>query len=511
MPLKKELSYLNLIILGIAGAVGTGALFSTAGMASSAGPGAVIAWVLGGIFYLFIGLTYSEMSMNIPEAGGPSRYSVYSHGRATNLLNAMADLVWYLFIPPIEALAVVEGLSYFYPSLLTPSGTPTIQGAILGVILLLLFVPFNYFGVGFFGKSTTSIGIGKLALYVALALGVMALYFSARNFSAYGGIAPFGFAGIFSAIPLAMFAFGGIRVIPDYAEETKVRHKLAAAIIVTVIGQTLIYVLFSIAFVGGINWSAVSLSPGNWTAVTNALPGNPFVDLSQSNRALLILALIVATIGPFVTGYIYLGAGTRVLFAMGRTGLVSKLMKELHSTYSIPVWALVVFGVVGAILTFLTAPIPTIYSLISDAVVAGYLGFAVNPVVMISMRKQFKYRLPGGPIIAVLAFVFSSLIAFWSGWPSVPYSVVVIALGSAVFGVLYRVKQNLFNSLWYMVYMLFITLMTYIGSDGALSLLNFYLATALVAIVSAAVFFPWGVKSSLKNIVVPSEEEIERS
>jgi amino acid transporter len=308
-----------------------------------------------------------------------------------------------------------------------------------------------------------------------------------------------------------MFAFGGIRVIPDYAEETKVRHKLAAAIIVTVIGQTLIYVLFSIAFVGGINWSAVSLSPGNWTAVTNALPGNPFVDLSQSNRALLILALIVAIIGPFVTGYIYLGAGTRVLFAMGRTGLVSKLMKELHSTYSIPVWALVVFGVVGAILTFLTAPIPTIYSLISDAVVAGYLGFAVNPVVMISMRKQFKYRLPGGPIIEVLAFVFSSLIAFWSGWPSVPYSVVVIALGSAVFGVLYRVKQNLFNSLWYMVYMLFITLMTYIGSDGALSLLNFYLATALVAIVSAAVFFPWGVKSSLKNIVVPSEEEIERS
>lgn len=93
MPLKKELSYLDLLVLGISGAVGTGALFSTAGMAAEAGLATVIAWILGGIFYLFVGLTYSEISMNIPEAGGPSRYSLYSHGRLTNLINAMSDLV----------------------------------------------------------------------------------------------------------------------------------------------------------------------------------------------------------------------------------------------------------------------------------------------------------------------------------------------------------------------------------------------------------------------------------
>ncbi|MEM3323822.1 MAG: APC family permease, partial [Metallosphaera sp.] len=217
MPLKKELSYLDLLVLGISGAVGTGALFSTAGMAAEAGPATVIAWILGGIFYLFVGLTYSEISMNIPEAGGPSRYSLYSHGRLTNLINAMSDLVWYLFIPPIEALAVVEGLTFFFPNLLTSSGTPTVLGGIVGVVLLLLFIPFNYFGVRAFGRSTTTFGSIKLVLYVALALGVMGVFFSARNFVSYGGVAPFGLAGMFSAIPLAMFAFGGIRVIPDYA------------------------------------------------------------------------------------------------------------------------------------------------------------------------------------------------------------------------------------------------------------------------------------------------------
>ncbi|TRM78914.1 amino acid transporter, partial [Sulfolobus sp. B5] len=50
--LRKELSLLNLVIIGIAGAVGTGILFSSAAMASLAGPAMVLSWLLGGIFYL---------------------------------------------------------------------------------------------------------------------------------------------------------------------------------------------------------------------------------------------------------------------------------------------------------------------------------------------------------------------------------------------------------------------------------------------------------------------------
>ena len=41
VPLRKELGLLELVIIGIAGAVGTGVLFSSAGMASDAGPGVV--------------------------------------------------------------------------------------------------------------------------------------------------------------------------------------------------------------------------------------------------------------------------------------------------------------------------------------------------------------------------------------------------------------------------------------------------------------------------------------
>jgi len=190
---------MELVILGISGAVGTGVLFSSAGMSALAGPGVILAWVLGSIFYTFVGLTYVELSRVYPEAGGPSRYAIYSHGKVTNLINAMADLIWYLFIPPIEALAVVEGLDYFYPSLISSSGVPTTEGVLIGVAILLLFVPFNYFGVKFFGKSTLIGGGVKLILYLAVALGVIALSFIPSNFTAYGGFSSLRFCrSIFS-------------------------------------------------------------------------------------------------------------------------------------------------------------------------------------------------------------------------------------------------------------------------------------------------------------------------
>ncbi len=112
--------------------MGTGILFSTAAMTGSAGPGSVLAWLLGGIFYFFIGLTYAELVTTYPEAGGPSRYALYTHGWFTNMINSMADLIWYIFIPPIEAFAVVDGLSVFYPSLVTSSGAPTLLGGHCG-------------------------------------------------------------------------------------------------------------------------------------------------------------------------------------------------------------------------------------------------------------------------------------------------------------------------------------------------------------------------------------------
>jgi amino acid transporter len=513
--LKKELSFLDLIIIGVVGAVGTGILFSVLAMTSTAGPGSWLGWLIGGIFYLFIGLTYAELVTTHPEAGGPSRYALYTHGWFTNTINSLADLIWYLFIPPIEAFAVIDGLSIFYGNLVTASGAPTIYGAAIAAVLMIFMVPFNYFGVRAFGKSTVYFGIVKLFFYLAVAIGLAAVFYDGRNLTAYHGFLPFGFAGVFLAIPFAMFAFGGIRVLPDYAEESKKYRKLPLAIVIVVIGQLAIYLLLDWVFVTGINWTKLGVTVGNWAGLTTqAIPGNPFIFLAKSYNApiILLFTIIIGIIGPFIVGYIYLGGGSRVLFAQGRTRIMPDLMKYIHKKYSVPYWALLITALIGAILAFISAPVPSIYGLIEDAVVAGYIGFSVNPVALVVSRRQgaTKFRIPGGSIIAPIAFISASLIIFWSGWITVYYAVAILTVAVVIFGLILPVFRNsarrdlkhVRNSIWYIFYIVFLLIMTYIGSDGMLNLISFYDATAIVVVVSILVFYPAGVFSGLKSTLV---------
>ncbi len=503
--LRKELSLLELTIIGLVGAVGTGILFSAPQMMVMSGPAVILEWILGGIFYFIISLTYMEMGTLYPEAGGPARYAYYTHGPVTNLLNAWASMVWYLFIPPAEAIAVVYGINYFTHNLLTPSGIPTWLGAGVAALLILLMVPFNYFGVKFFGQSTTGIGIIKLILYLIIPVGLLAAVFIPQNVSSLpGGFVPYGWAAVFSAIPLGMFAFGGTRVIPDYAEEMKnPQRDIPIAILLVVIGQTLIYVLFAATYVLSIKWSAFNVKPGDWadlTSITSSYNPVMYIAGTYGINWLLAIATIVGIIGPFVVGYIYLGGGTRVFFSMYRSKYVSQRVGEIHEKYAIPYWALIIFGIVGLVLALLS-PIPTVYTIIEEAVVAGYLGFSVVPVSLVVSRRQGlsgTYKVPAAAVIGALAFIFATWIVYWSGWPATPYGVLLVFVLSIIFAAIYKVRGAFRNSTWYIVYMLAMVLMTYIGqtAGGPVPILKFPWDMVTVTILAIA-FYTWGVFSGL--------------
>ena len=64
------------------------------------------------------------------------------------------------------------------------------------------------------------------------------------------------------------------------------------------------------------------------------------------------------------------------------------------------------------------------------------------------------------------------------------------------------------NAVWYLVWILFITAMTYVGSVGRLSIIPFAWGSILVAVVSVGLFLPWGVASRLEKAArEPGEEE----
>ena len=490
----------TLALLGLNGALGSAILFDVAGITASAGPAGLISFLIGALMFSALALSQLELSRTFPEAGAPSRYTLYTHGPFANLINTFSNVVWYIFIAPFEAFAIIEGLNLYFPYFISAAGYPTYPGGFLGIVITLLFIPLNYFGSRVMGRSNFLAGLLKVILYAILGIGLLVAVRDPSNFTQFGGFFPNGAAGVLSALPLVMFTYASARIVADYAEEATSPGVLRNAFVWLVFGQLIFYVLFEYVFIAGINWVKLGISPGDWGSL-GTISSNPFILIAtNSNLPFLIgIGIFIGIVMPFLTGFVYLGGGSRVLLAASRSGYVSKVLSTIDSKYKTPNYAVLVFAIVGAILAFVSAPVHSIFSIIDYALVGGYIAYSFSAVSMFAARRQglTKQKVPLGNVTAVAAFATGGLIVFWSGWPSVPYSVGIIAIAVAVFAVIFKVRGHVKNSLWAILYIAFLLAMTYIGDVGALSIIPFYYSSLTVLIVSVAVFFPLGVLSAL--------------
>ncbi|MEM2615636.1 MAG: amino acid transporter, partial [Thermoplasmatales archaeon] len=77
---RRDLSLFNLVMLNAMGMIGSGWLFGSLYAVTYAGPlGAIFAWILGGIFVIFIAVNFMEGSPMFPLAGGSTPLAEMSH------------------------------------------------------------------------------------------------------------------------------------------------------------------------------------------------------------------------------------------------------------------------------------------------------------------------------------------------------------------------------------------------------------------------------------------------
>lgn len=79
--LKRSLTAMNLVLLGVGGIIGAG-IFSLTGAAAAhyAGPGIVFSFVIGGILCALAGVCYAEMAAMVPVSGSAYAYSYATMG-----------------------------------------------------------------------------------------------------------------------------------------------------------------------------------------------------------------------------------------------------------------------------------------------------------------------------------------------------------------------------------------------------------------------------------------------
>ncbi len=512
---KKELSLLDLTFICIGSMVGSGWLFAAQACAKLAGPSAILSWLLGAIGITILGLVFAELGSSLPKAGGPIRYPRYTHGPIVSYLMAFATLLSFSSIVAIEAKAVRQYAQAWLP-LLGHNSSPSFWGWLLEIFLILIFFIINYRGAHFFGKVNTFWTFIKFIIPVTTIL-VLFLYLKPSNFTTQG-FAPFGIEGIFSAITLGgvVFSFLGFQQGAYFASEIQnPQRNVPLAMLIAILAVTLLYSFLQITFVGALPQEMIEKG---WKNLSFSAP---FAELTALLGLFWLSFLLYADalISPAGTGNIFMGAAARSVYAWSRTGTFFQFFTEVSLKTGVPRRALILAFLVSIIWTF---PFPTWEKLVGVVAVANILTLISAPVSVITLRSLYPeihqaFRAPFLKILGPIAFAFSVLLVYWSGWEIISW-LIMLQILAWIFYLIYfknQVKSLPFSkqiksSLYVILTYLGLILISYLGDPafGGKGIIPTPWDNVILVALSILIYFI-GVKTALKRKELEPEIQAE--
>jgi amino acid transporter len=451
--LKKRLGFTSLLFLSLSGIIGSGWLFAVLAAAGIAGPAAILAWVIGGIFVLFIAFSWSEISAMLPRTGGIVRYPFLTHGGFTGWLVGWSYWLSAVTVPAIEAEAVVTYVGGRFPTSgleTTASGVAEMQwplGILFGIGLMLLFFCLNYFGIRLLGEVNRWITWWKIIIptltFIFLFFAFKGQNLTGLSFHGQSGFFPYGIAPMFEAIALSgiIFSYLGFRQALDYGgESSDPQRHIPRATIGSVLIAMVIYTLLQVAFIGGVNWVSGGAHPGDWAGLASgAWSSGPLYDaLSAAGigalGAFATVLIFDAGISPSGTGWVYLGTSTRTNYGLSVAGSLPKALQS-PNRFGIPWVALCAALVVGCVFFI---PTPSWYKLvgfISSCTVLTYvMGGLCQPIMRRTAAALHRpYKLRAYQFWAPVGFLASMMIVYWSGFATLSNVFAAVFLGLPIF------------------------------------------------------------------------------
>jgi amino acid transporter len=499
--LRRDVGPLSMLFVSVGSIIGSGWLFGALYASQQAGPAALISWGLGAVFMMTLALIHAELGGAYPVSGGTARFPHYSHG---STVGYAVGWLWWLgaaTVAPIEVEAALQYFTHYVPWLTTTSGGETVltaQGYGIAVVLMALFTIVNILGVRWLARSNTPITAWKIAIPVLAIVALMVTRFHGANFSASGGFMPFGFHGVFSALATGgvIFAYQGFeQAVQLGGESANPKRNIPVAVVGSMIIGVVIYVLLQIAFIAALDPS--NLSHG-WSKLAFTGLVGPFAGLATAVGLgwLAILLYIDAAVSPGGTGLLYVGASSRVSYALSRNGWWPEMFGRL-SYRGIPLISTLLSFAIG-IIVFL--PFPGWQKLVGFITAASSMSYSTACIALASLRRQDPererpFKLPFATGLAAAGFIVANLVIYWSGWSTVWRLEVALGIGAVLF-VAYRLfgdrsrmpQLDLRPALWLPPYLVGLLLISYFGRYDGQNAIPFWWDIGLVAVFALAIF-----------------------
>jgi amino acid transporter len=520
--LRRAVGLRGLTLISLGSIIGSGWLLGALTASKVAGGASILSWVLAGAVLALLALVHAELGSTYPVSGGTARFPFMAFGSLGGFTGGWMAWIQAVTIAPIEVEATLGYLNSKFTSLnlVKANGTLDGRGILIGAGFMLVFAVINTMGVRWLAETNSIAVIWKLLIPTITIFALLFTVFHSGNFSAGGGFAPYGFHGIFSALPLGVvFALEGFeQAIQVGGEAENPQRNIPRAVIISMIIGTLIYLLLEVAFVGALN--PANLVHGWASPISGVKAFGPYATLATTAGLgwLSTLLIIDSVVSPAGTGLVYLGTSSRLSYGLGRNGYFPRIISQV-SRRGVPFVSICIAFVVG-MLTFL--PFPSWAGLVGLVTSATVIMYAMAPLSLAGLRKQDpdrhrSYRLPAAGVLCPVAFICANFIVYFAGFSTIFWLYVLIVIGFLAF-VGYQVylpadRRTVIDwraSQWILPWLAGLIIISWLGRyDGSpptvfgLTLLatkhigNWY-DLGILAVFSLAIYY-WAVHSTLSH------------
>jgi basic amino acid/polyamine antiporter, APA family len=269
----------------------------------------LVVWVLGGLYTLVGASCLTELGALLPQAGGYYVYARRAFGDWVGFAVGWTDWITYCAVLGYVSI----GMSEFLAQLV-----PMADGArrAVAIAILIGFVGLQWAGVrisSWFQEWTTALKFLAFLALVVAALVVSGLGGTSAPASPTGPAAPLTLSGLVAALQVVTITYAGWQSALYFTEEDRDPVKnLPRAMIGGVIAVIVIYLL--------VNLALVAIVPMPELARATLPAADAAARIAGARGGQIITALSLISLPPLLNAILMIG--TRILFALGRDGLL---------------------------------------------------------------------------------------------------------------------------------------------------------------------------------------------
>lgn len=417
--LKRTLSLGSVVLFGIAYMTPIIVLGTFGILADTTGGVVPAAYVAASVAMLFTAFSYARMAAAFPVAGSAYSYVRKAINPKLGFLAGWAVLLDYLFLPMAIWLIGAAYLHSAFPNVPQPVWVLAFIGVTTAINVVGLRLAKNVNGALMLVQFLVLVAFVALCVHYVLGDASKPLW-SLAPFIKEGMQLPL----IMSGAAIACYSFLGFDAVSTLTEETRDPRRTIpkAILLITLIGGLIFITTSYFVQLAHPSTEFQSADSAAYEIARN-IGGDVFVSI-------FLIGLIV---GQFTSGLSAQASASRLLFAMGRDGVLPpSLFGRLSERFGTPVGSIVLCGVVA--LLALQMDVTTSTSFINFG---AFLAFT-----LVNLSVIFHYWLNGdrrGPreLVQFLLFPLTGMVATLWLMVSLDHLAIILGLSWLALGVIY--------------------------------------------------------------------------